>query len=127
MLDDRTATRRELDAIAYPLWRNRSNRAGWTWYLGRPAGAPEVPPYAAASRRENVTGLAPAWISAGSIELFYDEVVRYAERLQTAGVPCRLHVARNAPHAFESIAVNTQLSRELFASVYRFLQDTLLL
>jgi acetyl esterase/lipase len=125
MLDDRTAVRRELDAVEYPLWGNRSNRAGWTWYLGQPAGALEVPAYAAASRREDLTGLPPAWISIGSIELFYEEAVRYAERLQNSDVPCCLHVAQNAPHAFESIAVDTQLSRELFESAYRFLGNTL--
>ena len=43
MIDDRTALRSELDEIEYPLWPNRSNRAGWSWYLGQPAGSPSVP------------------------------------------------------------------------------------
>lgn len=63
MLDDRTATRHELDRTDYPLWPNRSNRAAWSWYLGQPAGQAEVPPFATASRQENLEGLPPTWIS----------------------------------------------------------------
>ena len=125
MLDDRTALRSELDAIAYPLWPNRSNRAGWSWYLGQPAGAATLPPYAAAARREDLTGLAPAWISVGDIELFYDEDCRYAERLQQAGVPCQLHVSPQAPHGFEVLAPDAALTQAMFLSAYRFLCERL--
>ncbi len=125
MLDDRTATRHEFDAIDYPLWTNRSNRAAWTWYLGQPAGQPGVPSYASSARRENLGGLPPAWISVGDIELFYDEDCRYAERLQEAGVPCHLHVSPQAPHGFERLVPDAPLTRELILSLYRFLSESL--
>ncbi len=125
MIDDRTATRHELDDIAYPLWPNRSNRAGWSWYLGQPAGAAKLPPYAAAARREDLTGLPPAWISTGDIELFYDEDRDYAERLQQAGVPCQLHVSPGAPHGFEVLVPDGALTQAMFLSAYRFLSAAL--
>lgn len=125
MLDDRTATRHEFDEINHPLWSNRSNRAAWTWYLGQPAGHPGVPAFASASRRENLAGLPPAWISVGDIELFYDEDCRYAERLKQAGVPCQLHVSPRAPHGFERLVPDATLSRELIQSAYRFLSESL--
>lgn len=125
MLDDRTAIRHELDGIEYPLWPNRSNRAGWSWYLGQPAGALNLPPYAAAARRTDLAGLPPAWISTGDIELFYDEDCRYAERLQQAGVPCQLHVTTGAPHGFEVLVPNAPVAQAMFLSAYRFLCDRL--
>lgn len=125
MLDDRTAARGELDAISYPLWNNRNNRAAWGWYLGQKPGGLEIPAYAAASRRESLRGLPPAWISVGDIDLFYEECRRYAQRLEEAGVPCQLRVVPQAPHAFESIAPDAPLTRQLLSSAYRFLGESL--
>ncbi len=125
MLDDRTPARSELDGIRYPLWTNRSNRSAWGWYLGQAPGGPEVPVYASASRRENLTGLPPTWISVGDIDLFYDECRVYAERLKDVGVPCQLQVVPQAPHGFESIAPDAPLTRELLLSANRFLGESL--
>ena len=125
MIDDRTGARTDLDAIKYLMWPNRSNRAGWSGYLGQPAGSPDVPPYAVAARRESLAGLPPAWISVGDIELFYDEDCAYAERLKAAGVPCQLHLVPGAPHGFEAIAPTSAPARELFQSAYRFICQSL--
>jgi acetyl esterase/lipase len=103
MLDDRTAANRELDAVRHILWDNRSNWVGWSAYLGT-VGALEVPDYAVPSRRPDLTGLPPAWIGAGDIELFHGENLEYAERLATAGVATTFDVVPGAPHAFESRA-----------------------
>ena len=125
MLDDRTATRYELDGIDHPLWNNRSNRAAWEWYLGRPAGLSAAPPYAVAARREDLAGLPPTWITVGDIDLFFDEDRRYADRLQEAGVACRLHISPHAPHSFQSLVPDAELSRRLFLSLYEFLGQVL--
>lgn len=103
MLDDRTDADRSLDAVRHYLWDNRSNLVGWRSYLGVEPGAPEVPAYAVPARREDLTGLPPAWIGTGDIELFHDENRRYAEALTAAQVPTVLDVVPGAPHAFESI------------------------
>ncbi len=76
MLDDRTAANYELDSINHRIWNNKSNRVGWSAYLGHPPGMPEVPEYAVPLRRENLSGLPRAWISVGDIELFYEEACR---------------------------------------------------
>ena len=57
MIDDRTALRSELDGNDYLMWNTRHNRQAWSWYLGQPAGAPEVPAYAAPARRDDLSGL----------------------------------------------------------------------
>jgi acetyl esterase/lipase len=104
MLDDRTAARRELDAAGHLVWHNRSNRAGWSAYLGRAPGAPELPAYAAAARCDDLRGLPPAWIGVGDLDLFLDENRAYAERLERAGVAVALHEVAGAPHGFDALA-----------------------
>ncbi|WP_430781686.1 alpha/beta hydrolase [Actinoplanes sp. G11-F43] len=113
MLDDRTAARRELDELDHFVWNNRSNRFGWTSYLGQTAGAAEVPAYAVPARRADLTGLPPAWLYAGDIELFHDEIVEYAGRLRTAGVDTTLTIVPGAAHGFENWAATTPLAAAL--------------
>lgn len=127
MLDDRTAARRELDPIKYFLWTNRANRSAWTWYLGVPPGSSEIAPYAAAARQSSLQGLPPAWISAGELELFHDEIRDYARRLQASGVTCQLQVVPRAAHAVELMAPQAPAIRELWGSAYRFLGESLCL
>jgi acetyl esterase/lipase len=101
MLDDRTALRTDRDAI---VWSRTSNRYAWSAYLAHPVTQNEPRPYASAARRDDLTGLPPAWIGVGTIDLFHDEDVDYANRLRAAGVPCELHVVPGMYHAAEHVA-----------------------
>jgi acetyl esterase/lipase len=101
MLDDRTGMRRDIDAL---VWSAGSNRFAWSAYLGHPAQAEDVRPYASAARRIDMSGLPPAWIGVGSIDLFHDEDVEYARRLDEAGVRCELHVESGMYHAADMFA-----------------------
>ena len=125
MLDDRTGARRELDAVDHRVWSNRSNRAAWSWYLGRPAGSSGVPALAAAARCADLGGLPPAWIGVGDVDLFLEEDRRYAERLKEAGVSCELHIAPMAPHGFEVLAPQTPVARAYLESYRAFLRRVL--
>jgi acetyl esterase/lipase len=40
------------------------------------------------ARLEDLTGLPPAWWGVGTLGLFHDENIAYAERLRTVDVPC---------------------------------------
>ena len=121
MLDDRTAAERAHDATGHHVWNNRSNLVGWSSYLGEAPGAASVPPYAVAARREDLSGLPPTWIYTSDIELFHDEDVAYARRLEAAGVEVDLQVVRAAPHGFEAWATDTPLAQELFANARAWL------
>ena len=125
MLDDRTAARRELDAIDHRLWNNRSNRAAWSWYLGCEPGAAELPALAAAARCANLGGLPSAWIGVGEVDLFLEEDRLYARRLIEAGVSCELHIAPMAPHGFELLAPEASVTRDYFRSFSAFLRKAL--
>ncbi|MDE8653644.1 alpha/beta hydrolase [Novosphingobium album (ex Liu et al. 2023)] len=111
MLDDRTALRVELDEVAHPMWDNGLNRFGWSAYLGVAPGAPALPAYASPARREDLAGLPPTWIGVGSIELFHDEDVAYARRLEAAGVAATLAVVAGAPHGFEAWGRDAAITR----------------
>jgi len=112
MLDDRTAARRDLDDRRHRVWDNRLNRIGWRAYLGAPPGAAGVPPYAAAARRADLTGLPPAWLGVGTVDLFHDEGLAYAAGLRAGGVDCTLDVVPGAPHGFETWAAASAPARD---------------
>jgi len=102
MLDDRTVLRRDHAGRGRLIWTPRSNRYAWTSYLGHRPGAREPLPYAAASRRTDLAGLPPAWIGVGDLDLFYEEDVDYARRLQAVGVPVDLRVEPGMYHGAEN-------------------------
>jgi acetyl esterase/lipase len=111
MLDDRTVTRTDVDERHFRLWNNRANRAGWSAYLAGEPGAPDVSAMAAPARHEDLTGLPPAWIGVGSLDLFHDEDMAYADRLREAGVPCEVMVVEGVFHGFDAVRPSAAASR----------------
>jgi acetyl esterase/lipase len=111
MLDDRTVERKDLDNPGLRLWNQSSNRFGWSAYLG---GAD--PQIAVPARREDLSGLPPAWVGVGTFDLFHDEDLAYAERLKAAGVPCDVEVVQGAFHGFDGIAPKADVSQSFFKS-----------
>ena len=105
MLDDRTVTSAEPHPYTGEyIWTHDANRFGWTALLGQEPGSPDVSPYASAARAEHLEGLAPAFISVGTLDLFLEEDMEYARRLMRAGVPTELHVYPGAFHGFNMAA-----------------------
>lgn len=113
MLDDRTAAQAELDDIRHFVWNNEANREGWSGYLGTDPGGATTPDYAVPGRRTDLSGLPPAFITWGDIELFADEDRAYADALMAAGVPVEVDVVAGAPHGFENWAKDTPVARAL--------------
>lgn len=111
MLDDRTAMHSDHEGRGSVIWTPPSNRFAWTAYLGRRPSAEPPPPYAAAGRREDLTGLAPAWIGVGDRDLFYAEDVAYAGRLADAGVPVEVLVEPGMYHGADELAAHVPRMR----------------
>ncbi|MCV7322864.1 alpha/beta hydrolase [Mycolicibacterium confluentis] len=109
MLDDRTGKNNEGDNPGFRLWDARSNQFGWQSYLGDADPNSVVP-----ARRTDLAGLPPAWIGVGTLDLFHDEDLTYAERLHEAGVPCTVDVVEGAFHGFDQIAPQKHVSRNFF-------------
>ncbi len=105
MLDDRTCVAPAPHPYAGEfVWTAGSNRFGWRSLLGVEPGGPDVSPYAAAARAADLSGLPPAFINTGALDLFIDEGIGYAQRLIRAGVPTELHVYPGAFHGFHFVA-----------------------
>lgn len=112
MLDDRTVLRTDIDERPFRLWNQKANRFGWKSYLGQEPGSPGISGLAAPARHDDLAGLPPAWIGVGTCDLFHDEDVAYARRLQAAGVACQLDVVEGAFHGFEGVAPKAGVSRD---------------
>lgn len=125
MLDDRTATRTDMDTKNVRVWSPASNHSAWTAYLGHAPGQPTANPYAAAARREDLRGLPPAWIGVGTIDLFHDEDVTYAKRLEASGVPCELHLVPGAFHGFDALFRNAGVTKAFWREQVRVLGTAL--
>jgi acetyl esterase/lipase len=101
MLDDRTVLRADIDDSNSPAWNQKSNRFGWESYLGTKCGAEDVPAYSVPARRADLSGLPPAWIGVGTLDVFHDEDVAYAQRLKEGGIECELYIVPGAFHGFD--------------------------
>jgi acetyl esterase/lipase len=109
MLDDRTGAKR--DGPKHLMWTETDNQHTWQWYLN---GAD--PREAAPARRADLSGLPPAWIGVGTLDLFYQECLDYGRRLREAGVFVHEQIAPGAFHAFDQIADTAPVSLNFFAS-----------
>jgi acetyl esterase/lipase len=103
MLDDRT-TVADPRIAPFATWTYDSNWTGWSALLGGEPGGPDVHWSAAPARAADLTGVAPADIDVGEIDIFCGECIEYARRLRDVGVSVDLHVFRGAPHASDVLA-----------------------
>lgn len=113
MLDDRTVLR-AIDGRHHRLWNAASNRLGWSSYLAREPGSDGIPDHAAPARRQDLSGLPPAWIGVGTLDLFHDEDVAYAQKLREAGIPTDLEIVEGAFHGFDAVLPGSPVSRRFF-------------
>ena len=116
MLDDRNITPSSHYVQHPKAWNRKANIAGWTALLGEPAGSDDVSPYASPSRAEDLSGLPPAFIIVGELDLFVDEDIEYAQRLIQAGVPTELHVFPGAFHGSD-LMVPTSDNSQRWAAI----------
>jgi len=124
MLDDRTATSREVpDHIGQILWTREYNRIAWEAFLGQTPGVDDVPQQAVPARTKSVADLPPAFIGVGSIDLFVEEDISYALRLINSGVTTELMVVPGAYHAFDWLAPESSLTKQFNERIVAALQQ----
>lgn len=123
MLDDRNTVP---DPELVPFcasWSYESNAVGWQALLGDRCGEPDVPATAAPARAVDLSGLAPAYLDVGTLDIFRDEDVDYACRLGHAGVAVELHVHAGVPHGYDLMAPNSAVARRAAADRRRVIQS----
>jgi acetyl esterase/lipase len=120
MLDDRPVANPYAGEFG---WTREHDRFGWTALLGVPAGSNEVPAEAVPGRVLDLSGLPPAYIGIGALDLFVDANLDYAKRLMHGGVPVELHVFPGGYHGFEFVAPNAAISQVAMADIPRVLRS----
>ena len=90
-----------------------------------PPGAQATPEYAVPARRQDLSGLPPAWIGVGDLDLFLEEDTTYAERLRDADVDVELALFGGGPHGFLSLDPKAPISIDYFDRAGAFLQRRL--
>ncbi|MFC4565644.1 alpha/beta hydrolase [Nocardiopsis mangrovi] len=114
VLDDRMTTPSVRDYTDSPGWNGRNNAAMWRYYLkdGPEPGGPDVPPYAAPMRAEDLTGLPAAMVVVAQYDPLRDEGIQYAQRLSHAGVPTELVQYSGTFHG-ASVVVHTGITQKM--------------
>ena len=115
MLDDRNTTPSALEFDDIPSWSRQHNISGWAALLGDAAGGEHVSEYAAPARASDLSGLPPAIIQVGELDVFRDEDTSYASALLRAGVSTELHVYPGAYHGFNVHVPEATVSRRMNA------------
>lgn len=106
------------------LWTHAKNRFGWESLRGDYDPTDERKGWFSPALAEDLSGLPPAYIVTGALDLFLDEDVDYARRLVDAGVQTELHVYPGAIHAFEMVP-DTVLAEQAATDMRRGLQRLL--
>ncbi|MBM9465721.1 alpha/beta hydrolase [Nakamurella leprariae] len=111
MIDDTNTTPSSQEIVDVGIWDRAGNLEAWAWYLGgKPADQ-----YAAPTRAADLSGLPPAFIDVGTVDLFRDEDIAFAQRLMQAGVSCELHINPGSYHASETFAPDAALTQRIWA------------
>ncbi|MET9340372.1 alpha/beta hydrolase [Nonomuraea sp. NPDC003804] len=110
MLDHRNITTSSHQYAGEPgVWTREMNEYGWRAVLGD-LGAGAVPGYVSPAVADDLSGLPPAYVDAGSAEVFRDEDVAYATRIWAAGGQADLHVWAGGCHGFDALLPQAGIS-----------------
>lgn len=112
MIDDRNVTASSKLVTDVGIWDRAGSIEAWGWYLG---GA-EADHYAAPARATDLSGLPPAYIDVGELDMFRDEDIDFAKRLAEANVQVEFHLWPGAYHASEVFAPTASLSSTIWAT-----------
>lgn len=92
------------------VWNREANEFAWRAYLNN--RLTNVEPYASPAHAKDLSGMPPTYIMIGTLDMFRDEAIDYAQRLMNVGVPVELHVIPGAVHAFDTMFVGNSLGEE---------------
>lgn len=107
MLDHRNDTTSSRQFSGEPaVWTREMNEFGWRSVLGDGPVSGYVSPAIA----DDLSGLPPTYIDAGTAEAFRDEDVAYATRIWAAGGQAELHLWAGGFHGFDALYPHARLS-----------------
>ncbi len=106
MLDCRTGSDKDPMPDPYAgqlVWTPAYNQLGWKTLLGGQKLDQSQLPYFSASLATDLTGLPPAFIAVGTLDLFCMSCLNYTARLTCAGVNAELHTIPGVFHGFDML------------------------
>lgn len=112
MIDDRNETQSSHEITDIGIWDRAGNIEAWSWYLG----GKDADGYAAPARATDLSGLPPTYLDVGTLDLFRDENIAFAQRLAQAGNAVEFHLWPGAFHASETFAPGAVLSQRIWAT-----------
>jgi len=121
MLDHSNTTPSSHRIVDTRVWNRAANVTAWAAYLG--GKAPTA--YSSPTTAEDLSGLPPAYINVGSLDMFLDEDIAYAQALNAAGVSAELHVYPGAFHGSNSFVAEHPTSQRWNAEENEFLARAL--
>ncbi|WP_314178435.1 alpha/beta hydrolase [Streptomyces winkii] len=111
MLDHRNDTVSSRQYSGVPaVWTREKNAFAWRSLLGGDARDEEVPRHVSPALADDLSGLPPTYIDAGSAEVYRDEDVEYATRIWAAGGQAELHVWAGGFHGFDALFPHVRVS-----------------
>ncbi|MEQ0558468.1 alpha/beta hydrolase [Amycolatopsis sp. NEAU-NG30] len=124
-LDDRLDTPSMRDYHDTAMFHRRAAEFSWDAYLGEGRrGGPDVSPYAAPARAEDLSGLPPAFITTCQFDPLRDEGIAYAQRLAHANVPTELVLYPGTFHG-SALARDAAITKRMIADMIGALRRAL--
>lgn len=108
----------------YPVWSRQTSFNAWEMYLGGTPGL-DASPYAAPAREKDLTGLPKTFLTVGTVDLFRDEVIDYAQRLMAADVPTELAVYPGMYHGGQMFVPNASVSQDMIGEYLEAIKKAL--
>jgi acetyl esterase/lipase len=112
MLDPRHESHSSRLVTDVGIWDRDGSIEAWGWYLG----GQEPDQHAAPGLAKDLTGLPPAYIDVGEMDMFRDEDLDFVKRLAEADVRVEFHLWPGAYHASEVFAPEAPLSQVIIAN-----------
>lgn len=119
MLDDRTIGPDARYAGPFVAWSFADNTVSWQAYLQGTAPCADAAP----ARAHDLSGLPPTYVDTGTLDIFHDEDIAYAQRLIASGVRVDGHIWNGAPHGFDVIAPRSSLGRRAWQARFAFVRQ----
>jgi acetyl esterase/lipase len=112
MLDPRNVSHSSHLVTDVGIWDREGSLEAWGWYLG----GQEPDQHSAPGLADDLTGLPPAYIDVGEMDMFRDEDLDFVKRLAEADVRVEFHLWPGAYHASEIFAPDAPLSQAIMAT-----------
>lgn len=105
------------------VWCRSLYMASMKYYPGDYSG--DLSAYILPALAKDLSGLPPAYIVTGTLDIFRDEAITYAQKLMQSGVPVELHVMPGIVHACEFLFPNAPVCVRIMNEYINALKEAL--